>query len=324
MLKDKNFTTFEEQIKILKGRKLTFINEEGAIDALRRYGYYNIINGYKDPYVHYIEEDGEQKEFYNEGVTFEQVFSLYMMDRYLRSAVMDAMLEVEDNLKTVAAHTIGEVFSAELPVYLSRTNYKPGKPRKDGSFQIDGVMAKFQKVLDDEMIAPIQFYKDKYNNVPPWILFKGASLGNIVNFIKLQKSPQKTNIISLIYAIPYHFAENQEIRDLFMDTIFACLDFRNCVAHGGRTYNHCGKASFRYNKLLHSELDISEADYRNGKGKRGLIPLLAALKIFDNSNISRTLSQGVEFFAELHLEKYPDDEDYLAQFLPIENINLNL
>ena len=41
MLKDKNFTTFEEQIKILKGRKLTFINEEGAIDALRRYGYYN-------------------------------------------------------------------------------------------------------------------------------------------------------------------------------------------------------------------------------------------------------------------------------------------
>lgn len=156
MLTDKNFTTFEEQIKILKGRKLTFINEEGAIDALRRYGYYNIINGYKDPYVHYIEEDGEQKEFYNEGVTFEQVFSLYMMDRYLRSAVMDAMLEVEDNLKTAAAHTIGEVFTAELPVYLSRTNYKPGKPRRDGSFQIDGVMAKFQKVLDDEMIAPIR------------------------------------------------------------------------------------------------------------------------------------------------------------------------
>ena len=215
---------------------------------------------------------------------------------------MDAMLEVEDNLKTAAAHTIGEVFTAELPVYLSRTNYKPGKPRKDGSFQIDGVMAKFQKVVDDEMIAPIQFYKDKYNNVPPWILFKGASLGNIVNFIKLQKSPQKTNIISLIYAIPYHFAENQEIRDLFMDTIFACLDFRNCVAHGGRTYNHCGKASFRYNKLLHSELSISEADYRNDKGKRGLIPLLAALKIFDNSNISRTLSQGIIFQERFHKE----------------------
>lgn len=320
MLSDKNFTSFEEQIKILKRRNLTFINEEGAITALRRYGYYNIINGYKDPYVYYVGEGKNKKELYNDGVTFEQIFSLYLLDRYIRSCVMDAMLEVEDNLKTATAHTIGEAFKSDQSLYLDHRNYKSGKRRNDGTFQLDGVMSKFKKVLEDEKIKPIQYYKNKYGNVPPWVLVKGASLGNIINFIKLQKSPQKTNIISLVYGIPYQFAKEQTIRDLFMDTLFVCLDFRNCVAHGGRTYNHIGKSTFRYNRSLHDKMNITEADYRNGKGKQGIIPMIYALTFFDNADISRELSKLISIYAGIHLKKYPQDKDYLSNFLPLKNI----
>ena len=51
---DKDFTTFEEQVKILKRRGLKFTSEETALKALQRFGYYSIINGYKDPYVDII------------------------------------------------------------------------------------------------------------------------------------------------------------------------------------------------------------------------------------------------------------------------------
>ncbi|MDD7045341.1 MAG: hypothetical protein SOU08_03135 [Anaerococcus sp.] len=44
----RDFKTIDEQIKILKDRKLIFINEETAKLNLMRYGYYEIINGYKD------------------------------------------------------------------------------------------------------------------------------------------------------------------------------------------------------------------------------------------------------------------------------------
>ena len=119
MLQDKNFTTFEQQINILKKRNLKFINEENAYHLLKRFGYYNIINGYKDPYIT-KQENGE--EFYQDGVTFEQIFSLYQLDRNLRHAVINSMLEIEDNLRNVVAHIIAESFTAEEIKYLDRTN----------------------------------------------------------------------------------------------------------------------------------------------------------------------------------------------------------
>ena len=109
--KDKGFTTFEQQIKILKGRNLKFVSEETALIALRREGYYSIINGYKDPYVEIVDE----KEMYREGVTFEQIYSLYSMDRQIRGRLMDAMLEFESNLRTAVAHTIGAVSVRPYP-----------------------------------------------------------------------------------------------------------------------------------------------------------------------------------------------------------------
>ena len=99
-MEEKKFKTFEEQIEILKLRDLKFGNEETALNALKRYGYYSIINGYKEPYISMI--DG--KEFYKEGITFEQVFSLYEMDKSICNAVMKTMLKVEDRLKTATAH----------------------------------------------------------------------------------------------------------------------------------------------------------------------------------------------------------------------------
>ena len=123
--KDKKFTTFEQQIEILKRRNLRFASEETALNLLRRYGYYNIINGYKDPYVEII--DG--KDHYKDGITFEQIYSLYKLDRAIRGRLMDAMLEFEDTLRTAVAHTLAEDFTEDQNLYLNRTNFKLGKKR---------------------------------------------------------------------------------------------------------------------------------------------------------------------------------------------------
>ena len=52
----KPFTTIDQQIKILKDRNLKFLNEKAAREHLRSYGYYEIINGYKD----YLLESGNR------------------------------------------------------------------------------------------------------------------------------------------------------------------------------------------------------------------------------------------------------------------------
>ncbi len=176
-----------------------FANEEAAVKALQRYGYYNIINGYKDPYT-YISDESEE-ECYKNGTTFEQVYALYTLDRNLRNIVMNTMLEAEDMLKTATAHTIAEEFTAEESKYLSKSNYRQGKKiNNSGDYSIDPLFNKFNKIRNDNS-EPVKHAREEYNNVPPWILLKEASFGNIVNFIKLQKGPQKKPELFLLFMI---------------------------------------------------------------------------------------------------------------------------
>lgn len=312
MTNAKKFTTFDQQVERLKSRGLIFHSEDNGIKALRQFGYYNIINGYKE---HYIEVD-DGKEKYKDGVSFEQIFSLYRLDRTIRSTIMAAMLEIEDNLKTAMAHVIAETFSSKEELYLLKKNFNLGKKR-EGKYQLDDIFNKFEKIKNDNS-QPFKHYRDNYNNIPPWILFKGASFGNMVNFLKLQKADMKNKVISLIYGFPVTLIQEfPELKSLFMDTIFMCLEYRNIAAHGGRTYNYIPKSSFRYNPLLHSKADISEADYRRGKGKHGIPILLTALSYFDNSTMVLNLKCELIFFTKKHCDKYPMDTDYLSEFIPI-------
>lgn len=56
----KEFKNINEQIDLLKSRNLTIINETTAKENLMLYGYYEIVNGYKDALL-------EEKEQYKEG-----------------------------------------------------------------------------------------------------------------------------------------------------------------------------------------------------------------------------------------------------------------
>lgn len=311
MLSDKNFTSFDQQIEILRKRSLLFGNEETAKHLLKRFGYYNIINGYKDPYINHADENGEEE--YKTGVMFEQIFSLYCMDRNIRSSVMEAMLEVEDTLRTAVAHTIAESFSAEEALYLKKENYRTGKSRK-GKFQRDYILDKFNYILKDDY-EPIKHHREKYNNVPPWVLLKRASFGNLVNFTKLLKSKEKNNVAALIYGIDISIVNSMPaIIDLFMDTLFVCLDYRNIVAHGGRVYNFIPKAKFRYSEILHKNNGISEEDYR--KGNNASLPeLLKALNLIDNKHPAGIIEESIHSWFIAHCENYPKDSLFLKKYL---------
>lgn len=312
---EKDFTTFERQIEILKERNLKFGSEETALAALRRFGYYNIINGYKDQYVEII--DGVEK--YKDGVTFEQIYSLYNLDKSIRNAVMEAVLEVEDILRTATAHIIAENFGAKESEYINRKNYRLGKKR-GSKYPLDSIFDKFNKILNDDS-QPYKHYRETYGNIPPWILLKGASFGNIANFIKLQQPEIKNKIISLVYDVPESAIKSlPPFKELFMDTVFVSLDYRNRAAHGGRMYNYNTPATFRFNRILHTQFDISEADYRVGKGHTGLKTFARSLFIFDNKSTSTKLLTNMFIACRNHIDTYPKDLSFLDEIFDYSEI----
>ena len=71
----KPFTTFRQQLKILRGRNLIINNGSKAIEILERENYYYLINGYKNIFL----DTSSATEKYQDGTTFEHIYSLFAL-----------------------------------------------------------------------------------------------------------------------------------------------------------------------------------------------------------------------------------------------------
>ena len=317
----KPFTTIDEQVKILKDRNLKFIDVEAAKNNLMSYGYYEIVNGYKD----YLLVSSDPDEF-KDGATFEHLFSLYTMDKALQSAVVNATLEYELLLKATMSYVIGETYTSDQNQYLVKNNYKTGKIRTkyDGSkySDLDSAFIKFNKIINDD-IEPFKHYREVHKNTPPWSLFKGATIGNMMRFYKLQQSFVKDRITSIMFDIPLEIIkldEKNKIKDLFSDLLSLSFKFRNRAAHSGRIYNYkAEKTKIRYNKLLHDRMLIDEPLYRQNLGVNDLYTLYCGLTFLRNRMIAIKLYVGIKFALNQHLELYPDDKSNLLQCIGVPN-----
>ena len=108
----KKFKSYNEQIKILKGRKLVISNEIWAKDMLERENYYNIINGYKEPFI----DKRYKKERYKKGATIEEIYALYSFDRDIRDVLFKRILMVENTLRSLISYNFSKNY-AKLLLY---------------------------------------------------------------------------------------------------------------------------------------------------------------------------------------------------------------
>ncbi|WP_308553778.1 Abi family protein [uncultured Peptoniphilus sp.] len=311
----KPFTTIEDQIEILKSRNLKFLDEVSAKKSLTFFGYYEIVNGYKDYLL-----DQNNKEIFKDDATFEHLFALYNMDKDLQSAVLDATLDFELMFKAAMSYVIGEEFTSDQNSYLKKENYKTGKihSRNDGSkyYDIDSTFVKFDKILNDNK-EPFKHYRDVHGNTPPWILFKGATLGNMMHFFKLQRGNIKDNIISIMFGIPVEVIKADKdniIKNLFSDLLFLVFSFRNRAAHSGRIYNYQPEVTkIRYNEILHNRMNVNESLYRKGFGNNDLFTLFCGLTFLQNKKVALKLAVSLQLILNRHVELYKEDKPNLLK-----------
>lgn len=308
------FTTSCDQLDLLQKKQLVINDKKLAYDHLETYGYYNIINSYKDPYIHI--ENGEK--IYNKDISFEQIFSLFTLDHNLRNAIMAAMLDLEEHLRAVTAEVIAASFGTDHHSYLKWKNYRDRKvsvPR----FSLNGILKTLHVNAASDKY-PIKYYRDKYDSIPPWILFKGTYFSTLINFIQLFKDEQKKMLIMKLYnnlSTPDDVTKN--IKDLLSCTLFMCLDYRNLAAHGGRIYNyysnHEKAVEFQpeYIKLAPTMSSLNAS--------HGISRLLILMDAFKYQQPSNIIKDAIQTEINRHLLPYPADVNILESSIHI-NIEL--
>ncbi|NLR08708.1 MULTISPECIES: Abi family protein [Lactobacillaceae] len=313
---EKPFMEIDNQIKQLRdGRGLLFNSEEHARDMLTRYGYYEIINGYKD---HFMIDSTDDSQGFTPGITFEHIFSLFELDRHLREGVMNSLELFEANIRQVIAYTVAQKISDDQEVYIQRKQYRTGIKYYDHhlrkyTYPIDKLISTMKKIVSAKT-DPYKHYREHHGNVPPWILVKKLSFGNLIWWFKLMDSEYSDLIISRMLNIPESFISTlPELRETFGSMLTLYLDYRNTAAHGGRIYNHRSqKHALPYLSFLHKQtLKISEADYRLGKGQSQLGMVLKTLAILDNKDPVDELNATISYYSRQYLKQFPNDEQYL-------------
>ena len=282
------YTTIDQQIQKLKLQHLNFDDEILARNRLATYGYYNIINGYRDPYI----IRAYDKKTYSPNVTFEQIFALFSIDHRIRNAILLSMIDLEEHLKAITAEVIAESFGSDYNIYLSRNNYRDKRVR-DPKFNRNSILASMLNVAENSTKQPIKYYRETHGYVPPWILFKGIYFGTFVNFIRFLKAPEREKLICNLYLDQVNDTNMDYYKDLLSDTLFLCHEYRNLAAHGGRTYNYVPSSNVRAGE----ELNI----------QKGLPLLHYVLQRFAYKQPHDVLHEGISEALTYYCNRYSND-----------------
>ena len=209
-MKLKKARTYDDQIGILKSRGLIIDNEEFAKSILKNIGYYKLSGFYKFFYKDI--KDNTEREF-KDGIKFEDIYNLYLLDKELRNLLFSIITDVEISFKANIAYVTSHKYGVEV--------------WKDGRVLPDEVRLFIRKELDkskkNQIIKHhIDNYEGKYQI---WVVMEILSFGTVSKMYQVLPVDDKKEIAKVYYNHKHQYIEQ------WMESI---TNLRNKCAHHER------------------------------------------------------------------------------------------
>lgn len=224
----KEYKTNEELINFLKQKNIIFKNENEALNIINKYGYYSIINSYKQIFKN---SDGS----YKENVSFEEIYSLFIFDKNIKHIFLKYILEIELIIRNLLGNQISKVYSINDYLNVNKLDDKVKLETKEK------IIEKINKSINESygMHNAITHYKDKYGFIPPFVLVKILTFGVISSYYGVLKQSDKQ-------AISKYF----KISDNELKGLLKCLTtIRNKSAHSDLLFCYRDKQTLSFKKI---------------------------------------------------------------------------
>lgn len=229
---DKIYLSTDEQIRLLRSRGMTIDNTASAKQVIDLENYYNLINGYKQPFLDSTYSGSDEQ--YLAGTKFEELYSLYSFDRELRNLFIRYILELENNVKSVVAHDFSGKYGHDNYLKIANFDTSVKKWEKITTAQKIGAISSLISSLQHEIARQlsknnpmISHYMLEYGYVPLWVLVNTLSLGTIGIFYSYLKQKDQNDI-------GRHFLLKPEEMNSFLQVLTI---YRNACAHDERLYS---------------------------------------------------------------------------------------
>lgn len=260
-MREKTFKTLDQQINILKEKGLVINDIDFAKKVLFKENYF-FLSGYR-----YLFMTKYKEKKFNDGTTFDELYSVFLFDRHIRNLMFKNILIIENNIKSIMSYQLSKKYGFKEKDYLNPDNFTKDPMREKQVYDVLGKMKRQIRVNGKQHTAT-QHYMFNYNYIPMWILVKVLSFGLISELYLVLKNEDK-EAISNFYEI-----DTEE-----MGTYLNLLsNFRNICAHEDILYDH------RTQRLIsdtefHYKLDIPKDEEGIYKfGKNDLFAMVIILK----------------------------------------------
>lgn len=216
----KQYKSNEELIDYLITKNVIINDKEEALNKIEKYSYYSIVNTYKEVFK---DSNGN----YLDNVTFDEIFSLFEFDKNLKSIFMKYALEIEIIIKSLIANQIAEVYGIEK--YLDKNCFDSNATEEN----IDKFISRVNNEINDNYgrHPAITHYKNTYGFIPPFVVVKVITIGQISRYYGLLKQEDRQKI-----------AKYFKLSDKILKQILINLTMvRNISAHADRLYTFHSK-----------------------------------------------------------------------------------
>ena len=208
-------------------------------EHLVRMGYFNMVNGYKDPFSQEKDETG--RHIYFLGTTLEQIYNLKKFDEKLRLFLLGYITQIEEEIRTLSGYKFDQCNDNGKISW-----YDIGAYDVDVSLQkrMDAISSAYSE-LNRSRQEYVRFYMEQHESIPTWIMIK------VVNFSTFIKIVQNSKI-----QVTHSLCELYDITDdngmpnvkLLIGSLQWMRMIRNACAHNERVY--CMKQSNNKDKKV--------------------------------------------------------------------------
>lgn len=253
---EKRYTKLKSRLKLLRDRKMTVSKKSSSErEVIKKYSHYNLINGYKDPFLDPISTPTNEK--FKIGTSPKELESLYKFDQNLRFIILRYLLPIEERIKheltqsfytyhlenTLISKQDKENLHKESE-YLRRIYYDLTPIPLHNGKTIDrmGRYNTFVTGVHSEIGRQygkndsVTYYIKNHGYLPMWVLMNVLTMGNISKYFTIQVKDIKKETMKSLKIVPRALNQWDDYIINFEKALNAISLFRNVCAHNERLY----------------------------------------------------------------------------------------
>ena len=290
----KDFKTIDQQIDILKKKGLIIDDISKAEDILLKENYF-FLNGYR----HLFMNSPTDRTFVS-GATFDELYSLFLFDRYSRNILFKNLLIIENRLKSVMSYQLSKKYGYREKEYLNIKNFDLDPEKKRRVKDVIDKMKRQIRINTSRHNATMHYLKN-YGYIPLWILVKVLSFGMVCELFSILK-PEDRLEVSSVFGITVEYLES------FLPIL---SNYRNLCAHEDIVFDNKTERVIPDTEY-HKRLNIFKMDDEYIYGKNDIFAVIIIFKYFLSDDEFRLMIKEFEY----ELEKL----DGRVDSIPVEKI----